>query len=656
MAKKEKVEVEEVVDRDNPTALWEMWEQVKAYQASVNLRKNIPTFVRFFEGDQWAKPTERTKNLPRPVVNFIKMICRNKKAGILSSVVKLVYKAEDEAVDTNKFTNFADYIMKEMRQADIDAEAVQDGVVKGSYFYHYYWDSEAKGKLGKKPGGVRCELIDILNIGFANPKERDEQKQKWIIIVTREEKDAILAKMDKEDKEVDADLIVEDEAESEYGDKEQEGSKLVTVITRYFRKDGEVYCERATKHCVINKPFPISPDVAGAMRIISKDDAPNSSMTDNAQDIEPMPTGKAYLYPIVVGNYEEREKSIYGLGEVEGLIPNQKAINFNLAMMLLSAQNNSWGKYVVSPDALKGQVIDNEPGQVLVDHSKTGGGIKKLEGTSTQNGNIQLINTIADLTRVVTGSTEVMTGEAISANMSGAAIAQLQSQAQMPIEELRDRFWRVKEKQGKVLEQFFKLYYENTEFTHTETQQVKNEKGVIEDKEVSQRDIFNGSEFAETEFTVVVESTAGTKSSAAGDINLLDNLLAKQMIDKKTYIKAYPKNALNNRTEILKAMEEEEQGQIQQLTQQLQEKDQQLQQTTALVAQQKEVVDKVVSVIQENNKLKTLLAALYTESKEKILQSNEIIKSLQSALTETEADATEFAQALYGGGNGMRQV
>ena len=178
MAKKEKVEVEEVVDRDNPTALWEMWEQVKAYQASVNLRKNIPTFVRFFEGDQWAKPTERTKNLPRPVVNFIKMICRNKKAGILSSVVKLVYKAEDEAVDTNKFTNFADYIMKEMRQADIDAEAVQDGVVKGSYFYHYYWDSEAKGKLGKKPGGVRCELIDILNIGFANPKERDEQKQK----------------------------------------------------------------------------------------------------------------------------------------------------------------------------------------------------------------------------------------------------------------------------------------------------------------------------------------------------------------------------------------------------------------------------------------------------------------------------------------------
>ena len=38
---------------------------------------------------------------------------------------------------------------------------------------------------------------------------------------------------------------------------------------------------------------------------------------------------------------------------------------------------------------------------------------------------------------------------------------------------------------------------------------------------------------------------------------MLDNLLAKGLIDKKTYIKAYPKNALNNKTEILKAVEEE---------------------------------------------------------------------------------------------------
>ena len=320
------------------------------------------------------------------------------------------------------------------------------------------------------------------------------------------------------------------------------------------------------------------------------------------------------------------------------------------------------GKYVVTEDALKGQEITNAPGQVLTDYSKTGGGIKKLEGSNISGTPLQLINTLTDLTRVVTGSTEVMTGEAISANMSGAAIAQLQSQAQQPIESLRDRFWKVKEKQGKVLEQFFKLYYENKDFVYQKQTKIRNAEGQIEEQEVNVPDVFNGQEYNGVEFSIIVEATAGTKSSAAGDINLLDNLLSKQMIDRKTYIKSYPKNALNNRTEILKAIEEEEQGQIQQLTQQIQQLTQQLQasqeqvkQDAAIIQQQKEVVDKVVSVIKENNQLRSILATLYAESKAKIEQSNEALRIMNERVKTAEGDATEFAAALYNGGfNGLQ--
>ena len=636
------------------TNLWDMWEKCKQYQSKIGLRKNIPMFVDFFEGRQWPAATERTKSLPRPVINIIKMIVRNKESAIQSSVVKLVYKAEDEMVNAEKFTNFADYIQKEMRQEEYDARAVHDGTVKGSYFYHYYWDSEAKGKVGNMQGGLRVELIHILNIGFANPKETDEQKQKWIIIATREEVNSIRAKADKD---VDVESIVSDEDEDRTDTKEQDESNLVTVITRYFRKNGEVYCERATRTTVVNKPFPISPDIEAARESLGID-APNNSLPDNKKT-EPLPKGKATLYPVVVGNYEAREDSIYGLGEVEGLIPNQKAINFNLAMTLLSAQNNAWSKYVVTEDALKGQEITNEPGQVLTDYSKTGNGIRKLEGSSVNQTPIQIINTLTDLTRVVTGSTEVMTGEAISANMSGAAIAQLQSQAQQPIEVLRDNFWRVKEKQGRILEQFFKLFYENKDFTYSKTEQIPDADGNMEEKEVSYSDRFSGSEFADVNFSIVVEAVAGTKSSAAGDINMLDNLLSKGLIDKKTYIKAYPKNALNNRTEIMKAIEEEEKTQIAQLTQQLQEITLQLEQATeenkqnlALIQQQKEVVDKVVSVIKENNQLRSIIATLYAESKAKIEQGNMALEEMSRKQREAESDATEFAQALYAGGAG----
>lgn len=655
------------------TSLWQDYQNGLAYQNTSGLSKHLPTFVDFYEGRQWAKPTKNTKNLPRPVVNIVKMICRNKKSSILATPVKIVYKAEDEMADVEKFNNFASYIQKEIGQEALDKKAIGDGVIKGSYFYHYYWDSEAKGKDGIEEGGLRCEIIDPLNIFFSNPTELDEQKQKWILIASREDLESVRAKCDED---VDPETIASDETDNKYGIIEQEGNKLCTVLTRYFRQNGEVYCEKATRSVVINKPFPLAPDLEAAAKELGlEEDAPNNSLPDNGDD-EPLTHEgvRASLYPIVVGNYEKREKSIYGLGEVEGIIPNQKSINFNLAMALLNAQEIAWGKYIVLPNALGGQVINNEPGQVLTDYSQTGNGIRKMTEQAMQSQPLQLIDTLTQLTRVVTGSSEVMTGETIGANMSGAAIAQLQSQAQQPIEELRDTFWLVKEKQGKVLAQFFKLYYAEKEFTYDETvpkvdeqgQPVLDSLGNPQEEEVQMPDVFNSSEYATTDFEVVVETTAGTKASAAGDINALDVLLSKGAISIKTYLKAYPKDALSNRTEILKGIEEDEKNQVAILTQQLQEAQAQLVQATQVIQQQKETVDKVVSLIQENNQLKTFIANLYAESSAKIKAANEqiaigneqIARDSQK-IQETTQDATDFAMALASQGgvqNAMPQM
>lgn len=642
-------ELNELYDKDiQVTKLWDMYQDGIAYQNSSGISKNIPTFVKFFEGNQWPAPTKNTKNLPRPVINIIKMICRNKKSAILSTPVKIIYRAEDETVDTTKFNNFAEYIQREIGQEVLDKRAIDDGVKKGSYFFHYYWDKEAKGKDGVKEGGLRCDVIDILNIFFSNPTETDEQKQKWILLASREDVDSIKAKCDPD---VDKDLITSDESEyNRYGTIEQEGNKLCTILTRYFRKDGEVYCEKATKTTIINKPFSITPDLDKARQVLgfNEEDAPNNNLPDtqNSENLVPNKT-QATLYPIVAGQYEPKEGSIYGLSEVEGLIPNQKSINFNIAMQLKNIEDVAWGKYTVLPNALKGQQITNEPGQVLIDHSQTGNGIKKMTEQPISNAAINIVDTITQLTRVVTGTSEVMTGETIGANMSGAAIAQLQGQAQQPIDELKDTFWLVKEKQGKVLAQFFKLYYEDKEFTYTDVQETFDENtGKFSQKEVLTPDRFNSADYANTELNIVVEAISGTKSSAAGDINALDSLISKGLISIKTYLKSYPKDALSNRTEIIKGIEEDEQGEMTQLKQQVAQYEQQLEQAIKLVQQQKETVDKVVSLIQENNQLKAFIANLYSEAKGKINQSNEQINLANRKIQETTQDATEFAQFI----------
>lgn len=632
------------------TSLWEDYQNGLAYQQSSGLAKNLPKFVKFYEGDQWPAPTKNTKNLPRPVVNIIKMICRNKKSAILSVPVKIIYRAEDDMADVEKFNRFADYIQKELGQDALDKKAIDDAVKKGSYFYHYYWDSEAKGKDGIKEGGLRCEIIDPLNIFFSDPTQLDEQKQEWILIASRENVKSVKAKCDAD---VDQDAIVSDENDSKYGTIEQEGDKLCTVLTRYFRKDGEVYCEKATKNIVVNKPFAITPDLDAAGKILGfEEDAPNNALPDNHEQESLVPAAvKAHLYPIVVGNYEIRERSIYGLGEVEGLIPNQKAINFNLAMALLNNQELAWGKYIVLPTALKGQTITNEPGQVLIDHTGTGQGIRKMSEQAIQSQPLQIIDTLTQLTRVVTGSTEVMTGETLGAGMSGAAIAQLQSQAQAPVEELRDAFWIVKEKQGKVLAQFFKLYYTDKAFSYTEEQLPLDENGIpmqgITSEEVQMGDVFSSQEYEHTEFSIVVEATSGTKASAAGDINALDVLLARGAISMKTYLKAYPKDALSNRSEILKGIEADEQDQIKKLTQQLEQAQAQNLELAKVVEQQKATVDQVVAVIKENNSLKTFIANLYTEASAKIREGNRQTQLGNAKIAEVTKDASEMAQHIY---------
>ncbi len=496
---------------------WELYRAGKEYVARLGLNETVKENVDFYEGRQWAAPTRTTRNMPRPVVNMVKFVCRNKRAKLTLTPVKLLFRCENNAALGEKFGEFAAYLMKEMRLKELDSRAIKDALVKGSYCYHFYWDDSCMDTLGVDKGAVRCELVDPLQVFFANPLECDEQKQDWVMIATRMPVDKALALADED---ADKSLIVPDETD---GETEQHGSKLCTVLTRYFRVDDEVFCERAVKCTMLNKARPLSPDVTWKK--------------ENGEVVE-YNKQKAKLYPLVFGCYEERDKSIYGISEVEGIVPNQKIINHILGMEALAIQNVAWGKYVVSKDALRGQQISNEPGEVLVDHSATGNGIRKLEHPSLASTPLHFVDSLANLTRVVTGSSEVMTGEQLN-NMSGTAIAALQAQANQPIEEQRERFWRVKERQGKVLAQCCRLYYDKKLWY------MEQDDGQTELK------LFDAEEYRDIELAVTVQACTGTSSTTASDISLLETLFAKGAIDAVTFVDAYPEEALCDKTNIL---------------------------------------------------------------------------------------------------------
>ena len=637
MAKK-KENKQEVYDLQEQAAkIWDMYQKGLDYQVTSGLAEKIPLCVRFYEGDQWAKSTEKTKNFPRPVINVTRMIVRNKKAGVLSNDTSIVYSCDDPE-KSRRFSNFGAYITKELGQKSLDRKAVGEAAIKGTCVYHYYWDADAVGKRGNLDGAVRGEIIDPLNIFFENPNNDNEQSQKWIIIRSRVSVETAKAMADED---VDQDLITSDENESKYNEKEQDEKNKCTVLTRYFRKDGEVYFEKSLKGTVIVKARPLHPDISKAKKILAGDeDIPNEEGYEAKND---KPYGKiANLYPIAVGNYEKKDKSIFGIGEVEGVIPNQRSINTNLGLQLLNVQSVWGGKWLVHPNALRGQKITNDPCQVLVDYSATNGGIKKVTEQVYNDVPLKILEETMTATRVVTGATEVMTGETIGANTSGAAILQLQSQAQKPIEELQQSFWETKVKCGKILEMFYKLYYEDVEYTYKSEDQSGmtpvNPNGMPLER--IETDTFRGSEFMDDEFEVTVEVIAGAKGTEVSLVQSLDNLLQQNAIDIVTYFELYPHNALPNKSEILQAVKDKQNSQMVQMQAQIQQYEMQLQNAAALFEKSRSTIQNAVNILKENQSLQEMIVNLRTEYANKINQANQIN-------TQTTNDARELAKELY---------
>ena len=134
------------------------------------------------------------------------------------------------------------------------------------------------------------------------------------------------------------------------------------------------------------------------------------------------------LYPIELFCWRKRRDSIFGTGEVESILPNQRAINFVVAMLLLSVQQTAWPRLVVKEGALR-QLPTNAPGEVLTDHCPEGSGIRYLEPPAYPAQALAAVDKVYELTRATSGVTDVMSGEPFSRSASAQAISALQMQA-----------------------------------------------------------------------------------------------------------------------------------------------------------------------------------------------------------------------------------
>ena len=636
-------------EEQKATSIWEMREHGKSYQDMCGLTKRMRTNTAFYEGEQWMKPTKENIGMPRPIIDITSFTVNNKLSKVSGIPVDLVFASnstEDNAEGINRYWSYwkrKSKFDKHFRKA-IKKAAVHCGALM---FLTYYG------------GKLHIEVINARDVFVADSRCNDSiQKQDWVIIQQR----VTLNKVKKlADKGIDLSLIKPDRVYDDTADIiEQDGTDMCTLLHRFFRINGEVYYERALRDIVISEAKPLAPDVEAIKktelykRIAEEIDniygvgnlgKKQEDSDDKKKAEKNKPT--AALYPFTYFTWYETEDSFYGKSEVDTLISDQRAINVSIGIMLLGAQSEATGKTVVKKNALGNQKITNDPTQVLIDHSPGGNGFYKLTPTQMNMASITLLETLIKYIRMTKGVSEVSTGEAYGANASGAAIAQLQSQANGSSEMIRDHIWESLGEFGEVLLQMWKLYFSG----ETKVNYKFSETSPDTDKPEVQDATFDGNIYPDiSDVEVTVKAVKGTNSSLAGDIQMLEAALAAGQIDFEDLIKAYPDDAISDKRRYLQLIQQRQEKDSVKLAEQITQLMQAVEQIQKQSEEKDKYIERLVDVVKSTNELRNNAAQIVKRDED--LKNQIVMEGAKRVSTEysLEMESQQNAQlkgALY---------
>ncbi|MGF6951873.1 hypothetical protein QF028_004378 [Neobacillus sp. B4I6] len=522
---------------------------VKQYQDGLEYKKQMGFLdkwaesERFKAGIQWPPVTDKTKTLPRPVVNMIKQIENHKVASVMNENIKMVFSASEVADEgspeyeaADLYTRYADTTWEEVKQQELNEEALDSASNVGTGIWHYYYDTSKYGGNKLKYQGKICgEIIDPVNYFPGNPQNRNVQQQPYNIITYRD----LVANVRKEAEAngVPQEMIALIKSDSDTQDqaydlakKELADKDKLTVITKYWKENGEVHFLKVASGVVVK---------------------PQTNM-------------RLKLYPLIVMQWERRKRSIFGVGDTETLIPNQKALNLLIAMQILSTQLTGWPKVIVDRAIVQGNVT-NTPGEVINVNSGGGGNsvgnaVQYLNPANVSTGSFNLIDSLLSKTKEVAGANESALGENMGSQLNASAIMMLQKASGIPLESIKRRFYQAMEDTGNVWLDMWQVYY-NTDRMIA----VKNDDGE------PQSAVFNGEKYKDIEMSMKVDIGPSSSYSETLMMSSLDKLFDTQQITLEMYLKYVPNNVVPFKDRLLKDIQAQQEEQMMMQEQQMQE-------------------------------------------------------------------------------------
>lgn len=412
------------------TPIWTLYEKGRNYHRRTGIYLDTDRNYRMYNGNQWEHA--KLGDVEPVQKNFIKPIVKYKLAVIHSNLYAINYSSQNyENPDFRKtaekccdmLNRYAGRIWEQDKMDFKGRRVSKDAAINDEGIIYVNFDQEKMMPVN--------EIVKKNDVYYGNENDDDIQSQPYILIRKRMPVvNAIeLALAEGMSRDKIPFIIGDTDNFEESGEAAKiELDNMVTVIYKMFKQDGTVHYSVATRWCEIS------------------------------DDVD---TGLS-LYPVAHFNWEEKEGSARGEGEVRYLIPNQIEVNRTEVRRVLTVKYQAYPQKVADISKISNPQALNTVGGIIRTNGQPVDDIHKIVGTlppAQMSPDVkQLQEDLIQVTRELAGAGDIATGQVNPESASGRAILAVQQASQAPMTEQKESYKNFIEDLAKIWLEYLIVY------------------------------------------------------------------------------------------------------------------------------------------------------------------------------------------------------